>query len=596
MRIGKPKSILKKISIVVISSLIFTALTAIAAFYYLFFYMKDQIQDSYLKYLEMYAQIVESKLEETSQNGFGIIIDSKIQDRLSEWILLSGQKTVTDADSMNLLYRQLLIKKDIEQILFNNMALVGQIRHLSIITPDGSILSSSGESGFQDNENIEQVIKTADDGNGAACWISDPSTSYIIHARSIRSLKAKMTDSPLGTFVMWVDMAKIMRTANARMPVDDSILIMKDRNGGVIFVSDPRFDGALMSSLKNDGRIDVEGESYLVCSYRSGELFEYYMLVSAEKIYRPVEQFVLALIGVFLLIIFIVVLGTDKISKEIMKPIPKLAQAMKTVETGCFRITDRELLEDNREDEIGDLCRDFVYMTQKIDQLVQENYVKQLVIKETELRALQAQINPHFLYNVLESVNCMAVIAHQPDISVMVKSLGSLLREAMSNQEIFHTIKQELGLIEAYLAIQSIRFENKLSYELMVEESVMNWEVPKFFLQPIVENAVVYGIEATGKGCQIRIQIKSENSRLYAEISDSGPGMDENVIQAIYNGTIKGRGNGIGLHNIIKRLDIMCRGRNRFEIISSPGEGTRVIIELAVQEGEGRDVYGNDCG
>ena len=326
MRIGKTKSILKKISIVVISSLIFTALTAIAAFYYLFFYMKDQIQDSYLKYLEMYAQIVESKLEETSQNGFGIIIDSKIQDRLSEWILLSGQKTVTDADSMNLLYRQLLIKKDIEQILFNNMALVGQIRHLSIITPDGSILSSSGESGFQDNENIEQVIKTADDGNGAACWISDPSTSYIIHARSIRSLKAKMTDSPLGTFVMWVDMAKIMRTANARMPVDDSILIMKDRNGGVIFVSDPRFDGALMSSLKNDGRIDVEGESYLVCSYRSGELFEYYMLVSAEKIYRPVEQFVLALIGVFLLIIFIVVLGKDKISKEIMKPIPKLAQ------------------------------------------------------------------------------------------------------------------------------------------------------------------------------------------------------------------------------------------------------------------------------
>ena len=90
MRIGKTKSILKKISIVVISSLIFTALTAIAAFYYLFFYMKDQIQDSYLKYLEMYAQIVESKLEETSQNGFGIIIDSKIQDRLSEWILLSG--------------------------------------------------------------------------------------------------------------------------------------------------------------------------------------------------------------------------------------------------------------------------------------------------------------------------------------------------------------------------------------------------------------------------------------------------------------------------------------------------------------------------
>ena len=104
-------------------------------FYYLFFYMKDQIQDSYLKYLEMYAQIVESKLEETSQNGFGIIIDSKIQDRLSEWILLSGQKNGNGRGQHESFVPPAFDQKDIEQILFNNMALVGQIRHLSIITP-----------------------------------------------------------------------------------------------------------------------------------------------------------------------------------------------------------------------------------------------------------------------------------------------------------------------------------------------------------------------------------------------------------------------------------------------------------------------------
>lgn len=596
MKRGKRKSILKKISIVVISSLVFTAIAAIGAFYYLFFYMKDQVQESYMKYLEMYAQIVESKLEETSQKGFGIIIDSNIQDRLTEWGELSKKNSPAEADSMELLYRQLLIKKNVEQILFNNMALAGQIRHIEVITPDGSILSSSGGSGFGDQENMERVIDAAKQGKGAAIWLSDSGSNYIIHARSIRGLKAKMTDSPLGTFVMWVDMQKIMRTANDRMPVDDSILIMKDREGGLLFSSDSRFEGGLFTGMRNGSRMDLEGESYLVCTYKSGDLFEYTMLVSAEKIYRPVEQFILALIGVFVFIIFMVVLGTDKISKQIMKPIPRLAQAMKAVETGHFRITDRELLEEGREDEIGDLCRDFVLMTQKIDQLVQENYVKQLVIKETELRALQAQINPHFLYNVLESVNCMAVIARQPDISVMVKSLGNLLREAMSNQEIFHTVEQEMGLIEAYLAIQSIRFESKLSFEMKAEEEVLGWEVPKFFLQPIVENAVVYGIEATGKACRIAISITNEGSSLIAEVSDNGPGMDEATVQSIYDGTIKGKGNGIGLHNIIERLEIMCKGKSRFSILSRPGEGTKVVIELISEERGGEDAFCDDRG
>lgn len=597
MRQKKQRSILKKISIVVISSLVFTAMVAIAAFYYLFFYMKDQIQDSYMRYLEMYAQIVESKLDETSQKGLGIILDNNIQNRLIEWGELSGQRPVTVAESMDLSYRQLLVKKDIEQTLFNNMSFVGQIRHLSLITPDGSTLSSSGDTGFNDSKNMGQIIVVAEEEKGAACWFSDPHAGFLVHARSIRGLKAKMTDSPLGTFVMWVDMEKIMRTANNRMPVETGILIMKDKDGGLIFASDERFSGEQYSNLKNGDRIDLGEESYLACVYRSGDLFEYNMLVSAEKIYKPIEQFILALIIVFVFVIFMVMLGTNEISKQIMKPIPKLAQAMKTVELGHFQITDKDLLEEKRADEIGDLCRDFIFMTQRIDQLVQENYVKQLVIKETELRALQAQINPHFLYNVLESVNCMAVISHQPNISIMVKSLGNLLREAMSNQEIFHRIEREMELIKAYLAIQSIRFETKLSYEIKAEEDTLGWEIPKFLLQPIVENAVVYGIEETGKACHIMIRIATEKAHLIAEISDNGPGMDEATIQAIYDGTIKGKGNGMGLHNIINRLDIMCKGNSLFKIISQPGEGTRVVIELSGQGGGGReDAVCNDCG
>lgn len=593
----KRKSILKKINILVISSLIFTAMIAVAAFYYLFFYMKDQIQNSNMKYLEMYAQIVESKLDKISENGFGIIIDSNIQNRLIEWERLLKERPESEAEIMNLKYQQLLIKKDVEQILFNNMAMAGQIRHLSIITPDETGLSSSGGQGFETSEYMKWIIREATERMGAACWFSDPASSdYIIHARSIRGLKFKMTDQPLGTFVMWVDMPKIMKFANNNMPVEDNVLIIKDKAGEFMYISDSRFSKDSLSGLKNGTRIDLNQESYLVCVYESDDLFEYNMLVSAERIYKPVETIILALIAVFLMVIFLVVLGTSKISKQIMKSIPKLVQAMKVVETGKFVITDRELLEEQREDEIGELCRDFVFMIQKIDQLIQENYIKQLVIKETELRALQAQINPHFLYNVLESINCMAVIGNQPDISIMVKSLGNLLREAMSNQEIFHTVGQEIGLIEAYLAIQSIRFENKLSYELKAEEEIEGWEIPKFLLQPIVENAVIYSVESTGKDCHIEIRIRRENCFLVAEVEDNGIGMDEKTIQAIYKGTVKGRGNGIGLYNIISRLERLCKGRGKLKISSRLGEGTCVVIMLEMPEEGGEDVYSIDCG
>lgn len=589
MKRTKNQSILKKINLVVISSLILTAFMVILAFYSVFFYMKGQIQDSYQRYLGMYAQIVESKLDETSQKGFSIIIDSKIQKRLEEWNRLSKEEPETEAESMDLLYHQLLIKKDIEQILFNNMALTGQIRHLSVITPDGDVLSSSEDSGLNAYPGMEAVIDAAEEQKGGAVWISDLRDSgYIIEARSIRGLKAARSDPSLGTFVMWIDLNKIINMSDDSMPFNDSILLMKDKDSTLMYTNDKTMLDSPISGLKGGERIRLDRKNYLTCVYRSGGQFEYNMLLPADEIYEPVRRFILPLIGLVIFVISMVVLATSKLSRQIMEPIPRLANAMKAVETGHFEINDPQLLEEKREDEIGDLCRDFVLMIQKIDQLVQENYVKQLVIKETELRAMQAQINPHFLYNTLESINCMAMIAGQPDISVMVKSLGNLLRESMSNHEIYHTVDQEMMLIRSYLSIQKIRFEDKLDYRMEAEEQVKQWMIPKFLLQPIVENAVVYGVEATGRPCSISILVKRDENGLRAEICDNGPGMEEETVEAVYQGTVKGKGNGIGLCNIMKRLELFCEGSSRFQIVSRLGEGTSVIIELA-QPKEGKN-------
>src|SRR5690606_2848016 len=138
-------------------------------------------------------------------------------------------------------------------------------------------------------------------------------------------------------------------------------------------------------------------------------------------------------------------------------------------------------------DEVGQIQRHFRIMLERINELIQENYIKQLVIKDTQFKALQAQINPHFLYNTLESINWMAKMSKQDRISQMVESLGYLLRLSISEQDSVITLHKELHIVQQYLVIQKLRFEERLDFQLDVPEHLVLCTVPKLSIQPIVE-------------------------------------------------------------------------------------------------------------
>src|SRR5690606_8681086 len=179
------------------------------------------------------------------------------------------------------------------------------------------------------------------------------------------------------------------------------------------------------------------------------------------------------------------------LSISITKPLYKLIYLMKEVEKGNLEVR----FDPKYNDDIGIFGKRFNRMLEKLKVSIQENYEKQVRMKDSELKALRAQINPHFLYNTLETVNWLARLEGVNDISKIVVSLSEIMKYSVRKGEDFVTIEQDVKQLKNYLTIQEFRYRDKFDVHLSVEESVIHQKIPALLLQPIVENAIVHGLE-----------------------------------------------------------------------------------------------------
>ena len=209
-------------------------------------------------------------------------------------------------------------------------------------------------------------------------------------------------------------------------------------------------------------------------------------------------------------------------------------------------------------------------MLDKIMVLIHENYEKQILLKDTQYRALQAQINPHFLYNTLNSINWMIRSGKNEEASEMLISLGDLLRAAF---------KKELA--RHYIDIQKVRYRRRAEFLVEAEGDLEAYHVPRMILQPLVENSINHGVDNSLNKCRILVRVKEnvEEQTMTLEVEDDGPGMTEEELEAVRNFTMVPKGNGIGLKNIRERLNLIFSDAV-FEITSQPGKGTVVRIEI----------------
>lgn len=275
------------------------------------------------------------------------------------------------------------------------------------------------------------------------------------------------------------------------------------------------------------------------------------------------------------------------ISTRITKPIKTLKDSMKEVEKGHFDNANIEVITEN---EIGSLSKSFNIMTAEIKKLMEENIYEQKQKRKNELKALQAQINPHFLYNTLDSIIWMAEGNKNQEVVLMTSSLAKLLRQSISNENEVLTIEQEIAYIVSYLTIQKMRYKDKLEYEIDIDEDIYQNEIVKLILQPIVENAIYHGIKFKETMCLLRIQGYSRGNDIIIKIIDNGVGMSEETLAHIFDEHKHNkRSNGVGVFNVQMRLWLYYGKNYGITYESVLGEGTIATITIPKKKIQGEN-------
>jgi two-component system sensor histidine kinase YesM len=243
------------------------------------------------------------------------------------------------------------------------------------------------------------------------------------------------------------------------------------------------------------------------------------------------------------------------IVKGITKHFNTLVTKMNRLKSGNFELLESEEKVGN--DEIGFLNRYFDKMTVEFKKMIDDNYVKELLIAQSRLKSLEQQINPHFLYNTLDSINWFARCGGDTRISTMVESLGVLLRSSLNQQEDVIPLSQELDIVKSYVRIQKIRFADTLTVDFDLDEEVLSVPIPKMTIQPLVENAIQYSQEEILEESRIAIRVKDAGAEVAVCVENSGSEIDTDILNRLKQGSAKPKGQGIGLVNIDSRIKII---------------------------------------
>ncbi|TYP73364.1 sensor histidine kinase [Paenibacillus methanolicus] len=401
----------------------------------------------------------------------------------------------------------------------------------------------------------------------------------------------------LGTMFIAVRLNFIRNVLQDLENSDQADMWLMTREGQIIYHTDPELTGTFDPNidqyplLSGSFRKESGDGARLVSMHESKELdwvlvhsVPLEALTARTDFVRKVT--VLVFIGLVLVSIFMYALFSIRVTN----PLKRLNQLMKHVEMGKFNVD----LKVQSKDEIGTLAASFNSMVATIRELIQQNYHIEIRQKEAELYALQSQINPHFMYNTLETISMAVEEDEKETVVEMVSLLGRMLRFSVSNKSKFVTITQEVQHVRDYLTIQKFRFEDRLSFD--IAESVPSQAgealyTPNFVLQPIVENAIKYGLEAR-KGVDIRITVSEEFSArsgkqdLVFRIRDNGPGITAGRLaqleQAIREDAWSGKDSGFGLSNVNARIVLLHGQDYGVQLHSIEGIGTEVAVRIPV--------------
>lgn len=286
-----------------------------------------------------------------------------------------------------------------------------------------------------------------------------------------------------------------------------------------------------------------------------------------------------------IILVIVALLFSRFMARSITLPIQKLRDSMKKVQEGDFSVSD--VVVDSK-NEIGSLTKSFDVMTHRIHELMEQNVHEQEEKRKSELKALQSQINPHFLYNTLDSIIWMAEGKKNEEVVLMTASLARLLRQSISNEDEVVPIANEVEYARGYLTIQKMRYKDKLEFQIEVDSSILFIPLIKLVLQPIIENAIYHGLKYKESKGLLIVKGFMKDGNAVLQVIDDGVGMDEETLAHIYDKhKVNYHSNGVGVYNVQKRLKLYYGEDYGITYTSELGKGTTATITIpGRQEGQ----------
>ncbi|MBD0379683.1 sensor histidine kinase [Paenibacillus sedimenti] len=560
-----------------------------------------------------YVRSSEVLEEEAKQSSLQII--QQVKTHVEYYVRdfeFSTLKIVNHPDTQKLMAMSTLeeiqqsgIRASIQQLLHNEAYSRGDITGITIILDDLQIIDTTG---LNKSTPIDEIVKeywyNDVPSDGSPILISrmiklqdrnEPVISIVKRIISPRTLK------PIGMIITDVNFKRLQEIADMVTIGRTGYMSILDTKGHYVYHHDLSLLGepsgfkeiALFDDPPSGSyTIEKPNRELLTYSHSSALGWTLLTLVPYKELTRGVGYIGQTILWVTSITLIAAYLIGFTFASSLIRPIRNLQHYMKRIEIGDFNAK----IKVESKDEIGLLSHGFNRMVVHLNQLIEEIYYSKLKEsemnlrqKETELRVLQSQINPHFLYNALETMRGIALEKDMDDLAEMSSSLSRLFRYNLKESSLTVTLKDEISVCELYLRIQQFRFEERLNYEFLLPNDLLNQTIVKFSLQPIIENCIHHAVEPGIKRTLITVSAFIENEQsCILQISDDGPGISPDALEHIRydlkHKDITAGGSHIGLLNVHRRIEYLYGEGYGVQVDSRFGEGTTIKVRLPLGE------------
>ncbi|UWP57892.1 sensor histidine kinase [Ruminococcus gauvreauii] len=571
-----------KLSLTLIAIIFCCALAILPTFFTILYYNKsisNQFENTAHEtasfYLDQFADKSTSILNTLRNSIYYLMSDAKTQ---------SIMRSTSQPDQLD----RLEVEEGLSQAFFLGDNLDSSIVNGIYLVKDGRQYLSVLYGGYYTGNisRIQKVYEECKTLNSARDLYTLPEfPDYCYFVVNYLDLNSKAL---IGKIIIELDSANLVDTSYIDSMYDQAVVTLRSDDGRLLFGTSDNAAFSDVDFISPGNYVSVDGTDYYQASRAlSPSRIHINLFVPKSEIFEVTDQMIYFLAIFTAVILIITLLAGAFVLYLIYQPVRQMMSSIDRLASGD--LSARMVETPYRETE--HMVLTFNDMAHRLEELFDEVYQKGLLLREAEFNLLESQIRPHFIFNVLEIINVKCLERGQNDICCTVSNLAELLRaNIVHKHEQIISLQEELKYVEYYLALQKERFDEKLTCSIDIEiPELLQYELPKLTIQPLIENSIVHGIEPKRGGGDVGLRIWEEDDALYIRVTDNGVGFDASVLDLSIPDTAEtgATNNHIAIANIDRRIKLLYGSQYGLSIVSSPGRGCCITVTLPIQHTQG---------